>query len=84
MIKAVKAGIFNDLGSGSNVNIEVIKRNVDGIVERSQMHIVDPLNEVENYRKHYTRPKQRKFGEGATGICSINLLEVISETIELI
>jgi len=46
--KAVSAGIFNDLGSGSNVDINVIERGLDGTVK------VDIL-------RSYKRPNERKF-----------------------
>jgi 20S proteasome subunit beta 2 len=50
VVEAVKAGIFNDLGSGSNVDVTVVTANGGATVLRN---IVKP-NERATKQKNYT------------------------------
>jgi 20S proteasome subunit beta 2 len=67
---AIRSGIFNDLGSGSNVDICVIRKKDD---ERQQVEMfrnVETPNEGDELRASVTRPAARDFPRGATAVIS--------------
>lgn len=67
--EAILAGIFNDLGSGSNVDITVIKR-VNGKVEVAQdINSIKP-NEVSELRSKINREVVTHIPRGATRVLS--------------
>lgn len=66
--RAIRAGIFNDLGSGSNVDLTIIR--TDGATE--QLRSYESQNGVDAVRAKALRPKSRKVPLGAT--------EVLKET----
>jgi len=78
---AIRAGIFNDLGSGSNVDITVIRAGVGGeslpvgststtpsTTSVSILRSYQRLNEVNEVRSPHTRPAARNIPRGATKI----------------
>jgi 20S proteasome subunit beta 2 len=60
---SIRAGILNDLGSGSNVDITVIKK--DGTVARHRTY-EETAGRAEFYRKQYQRPEIMNIPLGAT------------------
>ena len=64
--QAIHAGIFNDLGSGSNVDITLIR--LDGKAE--VMRNFDTPNEQSDLRSSYTRPTAATVPRGATAVLS--------------
>merc|ERR1712187_122947 len=64
--KAIKAGIFNDLGSGGNVDVCVIKKDAGGTILRNM--------EKPNERKFRTQYKG--FPMGTTGILKEDILKL--------
>lgn len=70
MQDAILAGIFNDLGSGSNVDITVIKK-VNGKVEVVQdINSIKP-NEVSDLRNLIKRDIVTHIPRGATRTCTL-------------
>jgi len=68
--KAIQSGIFNDLGSGSNVDINVITREEDGSVS---------TNVMRNYRKPNQRiikPAVYDFPKGTTAVLTETIVSV--------
>lgn len=63
---AIRAGIFNDLGSGSNVDIKVIR--LDGSTEYHRNY--ETPNNVAAFREKISRPAHRIFPRGTTTIVS--------------
>ena len=64
---AIRAGIFNDLGSGSNVDITVIKTGGDATVMRGY----ETPNDTGPLRSAYERPRALKPAPGkATAVLS--------------
>ena len=67
---AILAGVFNDLGSGSNVDITIIRKSGEVTVLRGYQ----TPNDVAPYRAQFPRPKALTVPKGAT--------VVIKETFE--
>lgn len=63
---AILAGVFNDLGSGSNVDITVIRKGGEVTVMRGY---VTP-NDVGPLRAQYQRPRALTVPAGATAVLS--------------
>ena len=63
---AIRAGIFNDLGSGSNVDIKVLR--MDGTV--SYLRNYETPNNGSALRAKIVRPAHRIFPRGTTTIVS--------------
>ena len=61
---SIRAGIFNDLGSGSNVDITVIKKDD---VSRFRTY-ENAAGDAEEYRAKYKRPETLNIAKGATMI----------------
>jgi 20S proteasome subunit beta 2 len=61
---AIHAGIFNDLGSGSNVDITIVPLKGPANIMRGY----DTPNEQADLRGNYTRPKSRIIPPGATAV----------------
>ena len=61
---AIHAGIFNDLGSGSNVDITIVPLKGPSKIMRGY----DTPNEQADLRGNYTRPKARTVAPGATPV----------------
>uniref|UniRef100_A0A7S2CLY8 Proteasome subunit beta n=1 Tax=Florenciella parvula TaxID=236787 RepID=A0A7S2CLY8_9STRA len=77
--QAIRAGIFNDLGSGSNVDVTVIRKpEVGG--GTTVMRGFDTPNEVADLRAGYTRPKAIVVPRGATAVLSkeVSLSELVT------
>ena len=65
MVKdAIHAGIFNDLGSGSNVDITIVPLEGPTKIMRGY----DTPNEQADLRGNYARPKSRNIPPGATAV----------------
>lgn len=62
---SIRAGIFNDLGSGSNVDITVIKK--DGEVNRFRTY-ENAAGSADEYRAKFPRPETLNIAKGATMI----------------
>jgi 20S proteasome subunit beta 2 len=62
---AIRAGIFNDLGSGSNVDVSVIRRN--GEVERMRTY-ENAAGDAADYKAQYPRPAKLDIPKGTTMI----------------
>ena len=62
--EAILAGIFNDLGSGSNVDLTIIRKNGDVTVMRGYQ----TPNDVEPLRTSYPRPQALNVPKGATAV----------------
>ncbi len=60
---SIRAGIFNDLGSGSNVDVTVIRR--DGTTSRHRTY-ENAAGNANNYRKLYARPDKLNIKIGTT------------------
>lgn len=60
---SIRAGIFNDLGSGSNVDITVIRR--DGTVTRHRTY-EEAAGNPQFYRQQFKRPDKLNIPLGAT------------------
>ncbi len=61
---AIRAGIFNDLGSGSNVDLCVIRADGKSEMRRN----FEKPNEVDELRAAYTRPKALRIPFGSTEV----------------
>jgi len=69
MVKqAILAGIWNDLGSGGNVDVTVIKRGEDGNTVIDYQRGVEKPNDGEKLRAQVTRPHARIQPRGATAV----------------
>ncbi|DBA02501.1 TPA: hypothetical protein N0F65_010973 [Lagenidium giganteum] len=66
---AILAGIFNDLGSGSNVDITVIKRVGDKVEVKKDINSIKP-NEVSELRSQINRDVVTHIPRGATRTCA--------------
>jgi 20S proteasome subunit beta 2 len=64
---AIRAGIFNDLGSGSNVDITVIRK--DGEVSRMRTY-ENAAGDASDYKKLYERPAKLTPPAGTTFVVS--------------
>jgi 20S proteasome subunit beta 2 len=60
---AIRAGIFNDLGSGSNVDIHVIRKG--GESERFRTYEV-AAGHASTYKAQYPRPNKLTISKGTT------------------
>lgn len=60
---AIRAGIFNDLGSGSNVDITVIRR--DGTVSKQRTY-EESAGNAASYRSKFPRPEKLNIPLGTT------------------
>jgi 20S proteasome subunit beta 2 len=60
---AIRAGIFNDLGSGSNVDVTVIRR--DGTVSKFRT-LEEAAGRSSTYREKFVRPNVLNFPIGST------------------
>ena len=60
---AIRAGIFNDLGSGSNVDVTVIRK--DGSTVRHRTY-ENAAGSKESYKAKYPRPEKLNFPPGTT------------------
>ena len=65
---AIRAGIFNDLGSGSNVDLCVIRRK-----DVEMLRNYEKPNEQSALRASITRPKARDFKRGTTYVLSTTI-----------
>jgi 20S proteasome subunit beta 2 len=68
---AIRAGIFNDLGSGSNVDLTVLRSAPDAAAGRPAVSILRNFqtpNDVEDIRRGLTRPSGRVVPLGATTV----------------
>jgi len=66
---AIRAGIFNDLGSGSNVDLTVIRQKPEpGQSQVTILRNYETPNSVDDLRKLITRPTGRIIPKGATAI----------------
>merc|ERR1719265_248239 len=65
---AIRAGIFNDLGSGSNVDLCVIRRK-----DVEMLRNYEKPNEQSALRAAITRSKARDFKKGTTYVLSITI-----------
>lgn len=78
---AIRAGIFNDLGSGSNVDLTVIRQKPEaGQTQVTILRNYETPNNVEELRKLVTRPTGRIIPKGATAILKERFLKHISIT----
>lgn len=64
---SIRAGIFNDLGSGSNVDITVIRR--DGTTSRFRTY-ENAAGDASSYRSKFTRPSKLDIPLGSTFVIS--------------
>ena len=70
---AIRAGIFNDLGSGSNVDLCVIRKN-----SVEMLRNMEKSNEQSELRASITRPKARDFSHGTTPVLSTTVIPHIT------
>ena len=70
---AIRAGIFNDLGSGSNVDLCVIRKN-----SVEMLRNMEKPNEQSELRASITRPKARDFSHGTTPVLSTTVIPHIT------
>jgi 20S proteasome subunit beta 2 len=78
---AIRAGIFNDLGSGSNVDITVIRgKPAEGQQAVSYMRNYETPNDVEALRSRVVRPAGRIIPKGATTVLKETFLKHIQVT----
>jgi len=71
--KAIQAGIFNDLGSGSNVDVCIIKKEGANFLRN--------IHDQELNRRHYLRKTDVKFPRGSTTV--IPNTKVFVESVEI-
>merc|ERR1711971_1356494 len=62
--RAVSAGVFNDLGSGSNVDICVIRSDGTVTLDRNEMEI----NNVQSFRDSIRKSERLSFKNGTTSV----------------
>jgi len=67
--EAILAGIYNDLGSGSNVDLTIIRKNGEVTVLRGYL----TPNDVEPLRTSYKRPAALSVPAGATAVLSTHM-----------
>mmetsp|Transcript_13326 Transcript_13326/g.22791 ORF Transcript_13326/g.22791 Transcript_13326/m.22791 type:complete len:276 (-) Transcript_13326:75-902(-) len=67
--KAISAGIFNDLGSGGNVNLCVIKRGKSEVIK----------GYARDNQRLYRRPGGYPFPAGTTGVLKSSFIKPLSE-----
>merc|ERR1712046_400861 len=67
---AILAGIFNDLGSGSNCDITIIRKG--GETERIRGY--EKPNDVTPFRAQYGRPAALRVPTGATEVLSTKFM----------
>ena len=60
---AIRAGIFNDLGSGSNVDVHIITKNGESKRHRTYENAA---GNASTYRAQYSKPETMKIPLGAT------------------
>jgi 20S proteasome subunit beta 2 len=77
--KAIRSGIFNDLGSGSNVDLRVIRKG-----ETEEFRNYQTPNEVAPLRALVKQSGRKKFPIGTTKVASINIHELVNVTTEII
>lgn len=65
MTKAIRGGIFNDLGSGSNVDLRIIKKNANNEIETIRFRNYETPNNINDYRT-FKRPESVNIQKGAT------------------
>jgi 20S proteasome subunit beta 2 len=65
---AILAGIWNDLGSGGNVDVTVIKRGEDGNTIIDYQRGVEKPNDGDKLRALVKRPAARIHPRGATAV----------------
>ena len=65
--QAIRAGIFNDLGSGSNVDVTII-RNAPGHEVDVRRGFDTPNDQAELRGNGYTRPETINFPRGCTAV----------------
>merc|ERR1712217_918704 len=65
--KAIRAGIFNDLGSGGNVDVCVITRDEGGVIHRNM--------EKPNEKK---KPQFKGFKKGVTPVLKEDILKLVT------
>ncbi len=65
---AILAGIWNDLGSGGNVDLTVIKRGEDGNTIIDYQRGVEKPNDGDKLRALVKRPAARIHARGATAV----------------
>ena len=76
---AIRAGIFNDLGSGSNVDITIIRKGGDAEAIRGY----EMPNDTKPLRTAYTRPKALVPPATATAVLSTVVTVADTEAMEL-
>jgi len=64
--RAIRAGIFNDLGSGGNVDLCVIKARAGKTAQVEMLRNDEKLNEVSELRAQVKRPSQMRIKPGTT------------------
>lgn len=64
--RAIRAGIFNDLGSGGNVDLCVLRRNKKNKTEVEMLRNYETPNEASVLRARVSRPRQMRIKKGAT------------------
>jgi len=62
--RAVAAGVFNDLGSGSNVDICVIRKDGKVTMDRSEIK----MNNVQSFRDSIRKSERLSFKNGTTSV----------------
>merc|ERR1712113_87839 len=65
--KAIRAGIFNDLGSGGNVDVCVITKDAGGVILRNL--------EKPNEKK---KPQFKGFNKGVTPVLKEDILKLVT------
>lgn len=69
MTKAIRGGIFNDLGSGSNVDLRIIKKGENEVFQTVGYRNYDKPNNIDEYRT-FDRPTRINIPQGATIVVS--------------
>merc|ERR1711934_1224827 len=62
--RAVAAGVFNDLGSGSNVDICVIRKDGKVTMDRSEIK----MNNVQSFSDSIRKSERLSFRNGTTSV----------------
>eukprot|EP00750_Incisomonas_marina_P022196 INCI4922.1.p2 GENE.INCI4922.1~~INCI4922.1.p2 ORF type:complete len:295 (-),score=61.49 INCI4922.1:153-1037(-) len=76
--KAIRSGIFNDLGSGSNVDIRVIRKGVTEEFRNCEMP-----NEVAPLRAMVKPSGRKNFPIGTTKVASVNIRDFVNIKTEI-
>ena len=79
--EAVRAGIFNDLGSGSNVDITVLRNGGDTAVFRT---FENAAGNAKDYKNKYVRPPKLNMPLGATFVVEESFKPFKKPTTDLI